>query len=276
MNGDNMMLVGSSPPTQRGGTPGPTGDTLRTEPYSGTSSILNSYFRGNGRAAVQQKKALGTRHGGDVNEMHSSSRSSEANWQQSTWKPKTSNVASFSNGTKKSHINSTNILSNQKIKYDERPVSTRSTSYNNTKSRPSSAKRPNFKPTYVDELLFGKKLAQPDFSAPWNDGENRVSRGIDSSPYKKKEVVHSSRPNSGARVPRHSASYVDETLFGPKPVDPEWEAPWSKPDHRRINIYDAFQHKVTIQHKDVEVVRPKSAIYLRKARPASSGKPPWK
>ena len=294
MDSGDLMLVGSSPPTYRGTTPAPSSTRIQTPThYPGDSGRLETYFDQNGRGSTQQQRAATNTRTQTLSSgykakksafpsdggMMSSSRSSEVEWQRPAWGSNAGNHAAFDKATRYNinRYDQTRSVSQMSLNQDEhyddtRPQSRASQSKANM-SRPASAKKNNFKPSYVDDMLFGSKLAEPDFSAPWNSSTPGKHSGVDYKNYKNRG---SSRPGSGTHVPRHSATYVDESLFGPKPVDAGWEAPWSKPETKRIHTFDEFQHKLTIEHRDVEVVRPSSSVYMRKPRPVSGGKPVWR
>jgi hypothetical protein len=221
------------------------------------------------------KTKQGLYHGGTM----SSSRSSEVDWQRPAWGANNKYNKTFDDATRYNinRYTESRPASQMSINPTESYEDKRSPSKAN-RSRPSSAKKNNFKPSYVDDLLFGSKVAEPDLSAPWNVSVATKGHAFDYTDYKEQgtNCSRSSRPGSRTCVPRHSASYVDESLFGPKLADPGWDAPWNKPEPKRIHMFDEFQHKVTIQHNDVEILRPKSSVYMRKPRPVSSGKPVWR
>ncbi|CAH1772796.1 unnamed protein product [Owenia fusiformis] len=108
------------------------------------------------------------------------------------------------------------------------------------------------KDSYVDEMLFGKKVQESDFPAPWDKGRksqqllwapsdsshamspqpgtSRPPSAIDRPPSASKSRANS-RP--GSSLVNHKDSYVDEMLFGPKLQEPSFAAPWEKEDENK-------------------------------------------
>lgn len=128
-------------------------------------------------------------------------------------------------------------------------------------------------PSYVDETLFGSTPDAASFPAPWDKRSDRKPPVLifDCTDYRNKQnradnaTDHSSeqghrlgsRPTSAKpkyKPPTvvHRQSYVDETLFGDRPFEAEWPAPWEKKEDARKKplLFDAFDYKVTVKHKD--------------------------
>lgn len=112
-----------------------------------------------------------------------------------------------------------------------------------------------------------------------------------SRPASRLEVSNASaRPSSRQAVQRpgtatrntHKASYVDDTLFGPKPVEPSWAAPWDKEKKTKPLLFGSSDVKVTVSH-NIETCKERPRKDLRSAgagvpRPPSrtGARPVWK
>ncbi|XP_056384727.1 RBPJ-interacting and tubulin-associated protein 1 [Hyla sarda] len=92
--------------------------------------------------------------------------------------------------------------------------------------------------SFVDETLFGSSLGKVDPALQWTVGapvqessrcpeENKNTVGSTSA-RAACTSVGTPRKKSQFRVKSRSASYCDESLFGPKVEDCGWEAPWVK------------------------------------------------
>ncbi|XP_074656012.1 RBPJ-interacting and tubulin-associated protein 1-like [Tubulanus polymorphus] len=126
-----------------------------------------------------------------------------------------------------------------------RPASARGVSGAQAGNQPATplatrSKRNSYKKvgetSYVDELLFGRPIAETSFEAPWGEQKDlRSARPLLWSPPSTGTGVNPRvRPKSSPRnqkkfrMTAHKDSYVDETLFGPAPVYCGWEAPWGE------------------------------------------------
>ncbi len=76
-----------------------------------------------------------------------------------------------------------------------------------------------------------------------------------------------------------SSSYVDESLFGPKPAQPDFAAPWGEPDKGKPFIFDSSNYATKVSGNTgstVPVIREKGP-YLRKPVVKNpDAKPAWK
>ena len=198
--------------------------------------------------------------------------------------------------------------------HSQQTATRRSGSLSNT---PKKKNRNRHNPSYVDEMLFGSKLEEPSFAAPWDDGKSVKPHRFDMTDYKSRSEPQSSsrsttsarpstrqnntsRPSSRQSVAssgRNSVvngrpptpnkklfkqSYVDENLFGPKPVECNWDAPWEDPKdkYRKPLIYDSSDYKMTVDHGDVGRPKPRVKSSLHKSKSSStsnlSKKPAWR
>nr|XP_033811905.1 LOW QUALITY PROTEIN: RBPJ-interacting and tubulin-associated protein 1 [Geotrypetes seraphini] len=94
--------------------------------------------------------------------------------------------------------------------------------------------------SFVDETLFRSphrsgRLSVPDFDPPWTENivEQKPLLWSPQTPNGIKDPNVSKTPSPGGtlrkyRLKNHFPSYCDETLFGQKKEEPEWEAPWVK------------------------------------------------
>lgn len=169
------------------------------------------------------------------------------------------------------------------------------------------SRRSDYQPTcihnssYVDETLFGPPLEEASFSAPWEKQSRRKSFHIfDCTDYKNKEMknkgqmnpsekrsepiqmFYSSKPrsvNSRVRGPTHRKTYVDETLFGEKPLQVnDWPPPWEqdkRQKHQKLILFDGFDYKVTAMPKDVSTLK-ETIIKRVNSTGNLSNKPVWR
>ena len=75
-----------------------------------------------------------------------------------------------------------------------------------------------------------------------------------------------------------NASYVDESLFGPKPVDADFPAPWDKEKKAKPFIFDSnnYSNSMSTKSGDTAIVRERGP-YLRKPIVKNpNSKPAWK
>ncbi len=123
-----------------------------------------------------------------------------------------------------------------------RSVSSRSGKHSD-RSTPRNKKKEKHNQSYVDEMLFGPKPEEPDFAAPW-DKPQRKPVIFDMTDYKSLKVKKAARPESASskRKPmkaQYNPSFVDEGLFGAKPDDPSFAAPWNKKQGgSKLAMYD--------------------------------------
>ncbi|XP_042297449.1 RBPJ-interacting and tubulin-associated protein 1 [Sceloporus undulatus] len=98
------------------------------------------------------------------------------------------------------------------------------------------------KASYVDESLFGSSTgrqaaATVAFDPPWVEKKSssqrpllwspgKLPREVDSSPSQALPSAGTPRKRNKYRLKNHTPSYCDETLFGPKPGEQRWAAPW--------------------------------------------------
>ena len=130
-------------------------------------------------------------------------------------------------------------------------------------------------PSYVDETLFGSRSDEPSFAAPW-DKTKEHQYVFDATDYKavaerkaataeQKQVSQdrskvawrpagsrphtpsSTRPSSSkSQIPKnkhHAASYVDDTLFGPRMEEPSFPAPWDSKKTKRPDLFSTTDYK---------------------------------
>ena len=132
--------------------------------------------------------------------------------------------------------------------------------------------------SYVDESLFGgkEKLEAPDFPAPWENRKNYMRKPLyvfDATDYKAVAARKEAQQKAGGSTSRpqtprskklfkgHVASYVDEGLFGNRPLEPDFKAPWDAKGSKKPFIFDT-----------VDYTKPRSATQ----RPSTPKKPAWK
>ena len=164
----------------------------------------------------------------------------------------------------------------------------------------SAQSRAKFTPSHVDELLFGGNSPMTNSGSSWqtappvadigpdydplNTGRMSVSGSrapsregrppspgrLPSSRNQQRPASPASRPGSASRQNRHKPSFVDESLFGPRPVEADFPAPWEDVEAEkrrgRPHIFDGTDHRVTVYHQDS---RPSSAQSNR-TRPRSA------
>ena len=194
----------------------------------------------------------------------------------------------------------------------EKPESThRKVPVKSESPRPLSARKHTYKSksksSFVDETLFGS--ANKHLSTKWTSLEvdnakvtpdQRAMSSRDlcvSGRQSSREERPPSRTNIGEgpihgkpeERPRSrtgpnkrgfNPSYVDETLFGPKLQQPDFPAPWEKPEDRnkpRPYFCDSSNYTKVFEHDSQQLKRPTSS----KSRPSSASKnnaarPAWR
>ena len=118
-------------------------------------------------------------------------------------------------------------------------------------SKHRSGSRSKFKQSECDEGLFGerKKSREPDpvpqFEPPWVDnGKTPLKKAprpllfyCPTTPVRSTSQRNTSSPSwpkkRGFKPVTFSPSYVDESLFGRKPVEPEFDPPWVKESEKK-------------------------------------------
>ncbi|ELT92566.1 hypothetical protein CAPTEDRAFT_186933 [Capitella teleta] len=150
----------------------------------------------------------------------------------------------------------------------------------NTVSR--SAKQPlkryksSHQPSFVDETLFSSRTASPSLQHSTAMPPEMICKGLqvssrpssrmDSRPSSRIDSRPTSRMSSRPATPKvgHKASFVDDTLFGPKPVEPGWAAPWDKDKPKKPLLFGSSDVKVTINH-NIQICRERPRKDLRSA-----------
>lgn len=155
-------------------------------------------------------------------------------------------------------------------------------------------------PSYVDETLFGHPPDEASFPAPWEKQSERKQPilAFDGTDYRNKQARstqnraqnstnHSSeqghrlgsRPASAKTKYRpptivHRESYVDETLFGDRPFEAEWRAPWEKKEARKKPLlFDPFDHRVNVKHRDTNALSATNKREAQAKQISSNGHP---
>lgn len=83
-----------------------------------------------------------------------------------------------------------------------------------------------------------------------------------------------STPKKHTKQPKFKDTYVDEMLFGPKPVEPDFRAPWESTKRQTIHAFDGTNSTPTIHHDGSSSSRPGSA--KRRSSTNSTLRAPWK
>ncbi len=216
-----LMLVGSRPSSQLNGHNSVPTDRLQTEPASPAASSAPWKVSRNTSKAYEDRILGNERHGAP-------------------------NRPSSGHRNYSQRVSSKNHSVKSQYPTTRQPVSGgRACATGNVDSF-SNIRKGNKRhtPSYVDEMLFGSSgNASQNMAEAWKGGmghsgahTERVGRADilhDHHGQADKAYPQSARPQTamtGTKKPKkfgkHTPSYVDETLFGRKPSDPEFQAPW--------------------------------------------------
>ncbi|XP_077990045.1 RBPJ-interacting and tubulin-associated protein 1-like [Glandiceps talaboti] len=162
------------------------------------------------------------------------------------------------------------------------------------------------KNSFVDESLFGKPLDEANFDPPWEDdvkkpkvkvvkpllwtppayGSHSARATTPTSNSRRRPMTPSQIYSNRYRLKKHTPTYVDETLFGPKLQEANFDPPWAKKEkHRKPQLWSPPVCGSRIELSS----RPNSAMSVTSlrvpSRPSSArstrststtSKPPWR